>query len=475
MNPIKFPASPVLLVDDEENFLHSLSVTLRSNSINNLETCFDSRKVIDLLSNNNFQLILLDLFMPYVSGDELLPRIKSEFPGIPVIILTAIDKVDAAVQCMKAGAFDYLVKPVSEEPLVACVRKAIENCELHNEIALLTHHLLSEHLEHPEAFQSFVAKSRDIHSIFKYVEAIAPTSLPVLITGETGTGKELIAKAIHTVSKRNGKFVPVNVAGLDDNLFCDTLFGHKKGAFTGAGEERGGLIKQAEGGTLFLDEIGDLKIESQVKLLRLLQDGKYYPVGSDIERFTNTRIVVATNHDIESLVKAETFRKDLFYRLKAHHIHIPPLRQRTEDIPGLVEHFLDKASEKLKKDRPTPPKELYVLLATYHFPGNVRELEGMVFDAVSRIDSKKLPLNTFKKHIGYLQTDDSKIIEKDSPPDKDTKTLDTCSGKFPTLNESEKNLIDEALKRSKGNQTIASEMLGISRAALYKRIKRSST
>ncbi len=474
MSPIKFPASPILLVDDEKSFLHSLSITLRSNSINNLETCSDSRKVIDLLSNHKYQLILLDLFMPYVSGEELLPRIKSEFPGIPVIILTAIDKVDSAVKCMKAGAFDYLVKPVSEEPLVTCVRKAIENYELHNEIALLTHHLLSERLENPEAFDPFVTKNRDIHSIFKYIEAIAPTSLPVLITGETGTGKELIAKAIHNVSNRNGKFIPVNVAGLDDNLFCDTLFGHKKGAFTGAGAERGGLIKQSENGTLFLDEIGDLKIESQVKLLRLLQDGKYYTVGSDVETYTNTRIVVATNHDIENLIKAETFRKDLFYRLKAHHIHIPPLRQRKEDIPHLVDHFLDKAAKKLSKEKPNPPKELCILLDTYHFPGNVRELEGMVFDAVSRINTKKLPLDSFKKHIGYTQTDNLTIITEDTSLNNDNKTLITYSDKLPTLNESEKNLIDEALKRSQGNQTIASEILGISRAALYKRLKRSS-
>ncbi|MDZ7767137.1 MAG: sigma 54-interacting transcriptional regulator [Melioribacteraceae bacterium] len=215
------------------------------------------------------------------------------------------------------------------------------------------------------------------------MEAIAKTNLPVLITGETGTGKELIANAIHKVSGRKGELVPVNVAGVDDNLFSDTLFGHKKGAFTGAEIERKGLIERAEDGTLFLDEIGDLNIESQVKLLRLLQEGQFYPLGSDIAKLSNARIIVATNRSIKSLQSSNTFREDLYYRLRSHHINIPPLRERKKDIPYLIDFFLIRAAKELGKTKPRPPKELYTLLSNYHFPGNIRELEGIIYDAVS--------------------------------------------------------------------------------------------
>ena len=237
-------------------------------------------------------------------------------------------------------------------------------------------------------------------AIFRYLEAIAPSPQPVLITGETGTGKELVAQALHRLSARPGEFVAVNVAGLDDAMFSDTLFGHTRGAFTGADGARDGLITSTAEGTLFLDEIGDLTVASQVKLLRLLQDGTFYPLGADRPRRSRARIICATNCDVAQGVSAGTFRKDLYYRLRTHHLNLPPLRARTGDLPLLVQHVVDKAAQVLGKAAPTVPLALYQLLNAYPFPGNVRELEGLLFDAVARHQGTTLSLQSIKEAIG---------------------------------------------------------------------------
>lgn len=469
MNKSKYPSLPVLLVDDEEQFLLSASFTLSSAGINNIVECQDSREVIQQLADQDFELIVLDMLMPYVSGSELLPKITQDYADIPVVIITAVTELETAVECMKSGAFDYLVKPVDDERLVTCIQRAIEFREMRNENTLLKQYLLSDRLEHPEAFSAIITQNNTMRSIFQYVEAIAGTSLPVLITGETGSGKELIARAIHDVCGRTGEFVPVNVAGVDDTLFSDTLFGHKRGGFTGADRDRKGLIEQASGGTLFLDEIGDLSLESQVKMLRLLQEGKYYPIGSDMPKLTDARMVVATNKDIDAMQRTGQFRKDLYYRLQAHHIHIPPLRERREDIDLLVEHFLQKAAKTLGKKKPTPPKELLTLLGTYHFPGNIRELEGMIFDAVSIHKSGVLSMEPFREKITSGPPAQKTIQISEQEESKQVIFTD----RLPTLKEAEEILITEALKRSNNNQTIAAQLLGLSRRALNNRLSRT--
>jgi len=262
----------------------------------------------------------------------------------------------------------------------------------------------------------------------------------------------------------------VNVAGLDDHVFADTLFGHKKGAFTDAREARSGLIERAAGGTLFLDEIGDLSTTSQVKLLRLLQEGEFFPLGSDVAKRSDARIVVATNQDLDLLQSSGKFRKDLYYRLCDHQIHIPPLRSRREDLPVLVAHFLEKASKTLAKKKPTPPAELITLLSTYHFPGNIRELESMIFDAVSSHQSGMLSMDLFKAHLSKKHPI-SPVDPADSPPQKGA--LISFSHQLPTLKQIEQLLIDEAMQRSNGNQSIAALSLGISRQALNKRLKKA--
>ncbi len=309
-----------------------------------------------------------------------------------------------------------------------------------------------------------------MHALFQYIEAVSGTPQPILITGDTGVGKELVAKAIHTVSGRGGKFVPVNIAGLDDNVFSDTLFGHVRGAFTGATDVRKGLIEQASGGTLFLDEIGDLNSTSQVKLLRLVQEREYFQLGSDTAKRTDSRIIVATNRDLQKDMQAGTFREDLFFRLRSHLVRVPSLRERIEDIPLLVDTFLEQAAASMSKRKPTPPSELFTLLSSYHFPGNIRELEAMCYNAVSTHKSGILELSTFREVI--TQDGSVPLPEPSSDDPEDDRSPFSPMRPLPTLRQAEDMLIAEALRRTDGNQTMASQLLGITRQTLNRHLKK---
>lgn len=326
---------------------------------------------------------------------------------------------------------------------------------------------MSDTLKNPQAFAEIITQNSEMLAIFRYIESIAHTCQPVLITGETGVGKELIARAVHRLSSVKGNLVVVNVAGLDDNMFSDTLFGHAKGAFTGADQGRRGLVEQAAGGTLFLDEIGDLSPTSQVKLLRLIQEGEYLPLGEDEPKYTNANILTATNEDLWKLQRAGKFRKDLNFRLRTHHVHIPPLCERMDDIPQLTDFFLEEAARVMKKKKPTPPKELFTLLRTYSFPGNIRELRSMIFDAVSRHKSKILSLEVFKGHIAREQQSRVRPTE----PEIDEASPFKFLKELPTIRQATRMLVNEAMKRANNNQSIAAGMLGISQPALSKRLK----
>lgn len=474
---------PVLLVDDDEDALFSASVALNSEGIDRVVQCQDSRNVMSLLSEDDFAVIVLDMLMPHVSGWDLLPVIRSDFPSIPVIIVTAVDEIESAVECMKKEAFDYLVKPVESAPLAATVRRAIDFWELREENTRLRRYLLTDRLVHPEAFAEIITRNPQMRSIFKYIEAIASTAMPVLITGETGVGKGLVAGVIHQLSGRTGEFISVNVAGLDDQLFSDTLFGHQRGAFTGADRERAGVIARAKGGTLVLDEIGDLGIESQVKLLHLLEQGEYYPLGADFPKSTDARIMATTNQEIQSLTESGSFRRDLFYRLQTHAIDIPPLRERRDDIPLLVEHFLQRAARMQGKEKPQAPQVLFTLLDGYHFIGNVRELEGMVFDAVithqaalnsGAIGVGELSIESFADKIGHIRPNvqPAEIAGTDALDRVSFSAQISVSDPLPTLKEAERVLTAEALKRANGNQAMAARLLGMSRQALHNRLRR---
>ncbi|MCW8850525.1 MAG: sigma-54 dependent transcriptional regulator, partial [Melioribacteraceae bacterium] len=392
MSELKYPKNPILLVDDEINLLNSFELTLMDNGLDNIMLCSDSRKVLDILKQNKISLMLLDLSMPHIRGEELLEKIVPEFPEVQVIVVTGDTEIETAVKCMKLGAFDYIVKPVENNRLVNVINKAIEIQRLKEENTSLKNILTSDNIKHPEVFQEIITKNSKMKSMFQYMEAIARTSEPILITGETGVGKELIAKAMHKLSQRKGQYVTTNIAGLDDQMFSDTLFGHKRGAFTNALQDRKGRLESANNGSIFLDEIGDLGFQSQVKLLRLLQEREYYPLGSDVPRYTDALIILATNRNLDEMVKEGTFRKDLFYRLNVHHITPIPLRDRLDDLPYLVDHFLEKAAKNFGKKKPSVPPELFTLLSTYTFPGNIRELQSIVFDAVGTHKSRLMSL-----------------------------------------------------------------------------------
>jgi two-component system, NtrC family, nitrogen regulation response regulator GlnG len=465
-------ALPVLVVDDEPQVLHSASIVLRASGIAHVITVVDSRAVLPLLAEQEVGVLVLDLTMPHISGQTLLEQVAGDYPDIPVLLMTATNDVETAVQCMRTGAVDYLVKPVEENRLVSSVKRALEIRTLRAEVLSLKDRLLTDTPPQREAFAEIITQSRAMVAIFRYIEAIAPSPQPVLITGETGTGKELVARALHRLSARPGELVAVNVAGLDDTMFSDTLFGHTRGAFTGAERVRDGLITTTAEGTLFLDEIGDLTVASQVKLLRLLQDGTFYPLGADRPRQSRARIVCATNAEVTQQVSAGTFRKDLYYRLRTHHLHLPPLRARTADLPLLVQYFVDKAAGMLGKDAPTVPLALYQLLNTYSFPGNVRELEALVFDAVARHQGAVLSLHSFKEVLG--DTPPFAVAEPLAEPP--AALLASFPERLPTLKEAEEvlseALITEALRRADGNQGVAAGLLGISRQALNQRLRR---
>lgn len=462
-----YPRLPVLIIDDEEAALESFETTLRLTGINNITKCQDSRNVLPLLSKCKVECLLLDINMPHISGLELLPRIKEDFPDVPIIMITGINEVDMAVECMKKGASDYMVKPVEKSRLVSGIMRVVELEELRKNYTLLRQQFFSDKLGHPEAFTEIITNNHSMNSIFQYIEVIASSPEPVLITGETGVGKELIAKAIHKLSFRKGNFVAVNAAGLDDQIFSDTLFGHEKGAFTDAHTDRAGMVEHSSGGTFFLDEIGELSISSQVKLLRLIQENEYYSLGSDILKYSDARIVVSTNHELKPLLESGQFRKDLYHRICVHQVHVPPLRERLEDIPLLVDYFLEKAAEKLQKNKPTPPFELIPLLQSYSFPGNIRELQAMIFNAVSTHKSRILSLETFQSVIfkqGNLKKSDfSRFADE-------TESLVSFSKQLPTLKQMNRLMLDEAMKRANGNQSLAARMLGITRQALNNRL-----
>lgn len=462
-------APRILLVDDEQHILLSSESALQLYGFQEVITLDDSRKVLPTLESENINVIVLDLFMPYLSGRELLNSISIKYPEIPVIVMTAVDEVETAVDCMRAGAFDYLVKPVENARLITSVKRALEIRSLKNQVTQLREHLLSNKVKQPAAFESIVSASPKMSSMFQYCEVVAASGQPVIIIGETGVGKELVAKAVHDVSGRSGMFVPVNVAGLDDNMFSDTLFGHKKGAFTGADQARSGLIAQAAGGTLFLDEIGDLPLTAQVKLLRLLQEQEYYQVGSDIPQVSDARIVAATNRDLRALATEGKFRNDLYYRLYTHQVTIPPLRERLEDIQLLLEHFLDDAARTMNKKKPVYPEELITLLSTYDFPGNVRELKAMVFDAVARYQSGVLSMDRFREVVGDRPSPPGfAVLQIESVVD----ALKVVLHRLPKVSEVEGYLINEAMKQAKGNQGIAASLIGLSRQTLNKRLQK---
>jgi DNA-binding NtrC family response regulator len=469
--PAPNPNLPILILDDEESYRSAIRRELHLEGLDSIVLSGDPAEARALVSSGSVALVLLDLHMPGVSGEDLLAEFTNLAPQIPVIIVTGNADTGTTVRCIKAGALDYLVKPIETTRLLASIWNGLAVSELKREMSAFREKIL-DGLSRPELFRAIVTADNRMLSLFKYIEAIAPSRQPVLVTGETGTGKELFARAIHDASGRSGAFVAVNVGGLDDTVFSDTLFGHRKGAYTGAEGARPGLVNQAKGGTLFLDEIGDLEGRSQVKLLRFLQEGEYYPLGSDVPLRSDTRIVAATTHDLKAASAAGAFRSDLFYRLQTHPIEIPPLRKRRNDIGLLIDHFLARSAESLgRPEAPEVSRECREALMSYDFLGNVRELEGLIHDAVagargSSVDSeallarlpRKLPSETPAASLSHVL----EFTCLDSEP------VRLVGDRFPSIKEVEAELLRMALRRADGNISLAASLLGISRQTVHK-------
>lgn len=466
MNETLYPSFSILLVDDEPAWLETFSLALEWAGINNINTCHDSREVMGIIDKGEVGLVLLDLTMPHLGGEELLSMICERHPEIATIVISGMNQIENAVQCMKIGAFDYFVKTAEEGRIASGVLRAIKMLELQQKYLQMSECVLDGKLKHPQAFEGIITTDRGMNSIFSYLEAVAKSNEPLLISGESGVGKELFAQVAHELSRSRRPLVAVNVAGLDDNVFSDTLFGHVRGAFTGADQARRGFIEEAGDGTLFLDEIGDLSQASQVKLLRLLQGGEYFQLGSDVPKRLKARIIVATNQDLAARQAAGTFRRDLYYRLRTHHVQIPPLRDRKCDIAPLLDHFLAEAASAFGVKKPTPPKELIQLLSTYNFPGNIRELKAMVYDAVSTHNGRVLSMDSFLKAISSCERAQNPAVMAASG-------LKPFAGfeQLPTFSEAIELLVMEAIERAGGNQTIAARLLGMTPSGLNKRLK----
>lgn len=450
---------PVFLVDDEPQSLSSYRLALTVEGYTDIRPCASGKEALAAMAGVVQGVAVLDITMPDMDGITLLRRIGEEHPGIVCVMVTGLNDTATVVECIRAGAYDYTVKPVDRVRLATTVRMAAEHLRGRAEAERVRDAFFAGELRDPTAFDALVTADARMLALFRYLEALAPTELPVLVTGETGVGKELFAQAIHKASGRSGAFVAFNSAGIDDALFSDALFGHKRGAFTSAVAGAPGLIDRAAGGTLFLDEVGDLRPETQVKLLRLLQERTFYRLGATQEEQSRARVIAATNRSLGELATAGHFRKDLFYRLKSHHVCVPPLRDRRGDLPALVAHFTAQAAASCGKGRLAVPREVLAVLADYSFPGNVRELAGMVADAVARSTGSTLSSEPFKAAVGLGAVDAHALAEEGGA---NALALQFPSP-LPTAEAVCVALLTEALRRSGGNKSLAAEMTGLAR------------
>lgn len=445
----------ILIVDDDSSHLSVLKTVTRSWGYA-IETADDGAKAVEMVKERPFDLILMDVRMTVLGGLEALKIIKEYNPAIPVLIMTAYSSVESAVKAIKTGAYDYLTKPLDFDLLQMTIERALEHTNLKKENVDL-----KERLSGAFALKSIIGKSPPMKELIEMIIMVAPTEATALITGESGTGKELIAKSIHFSSARkDGPLVIVNCAALTETLLESELFGHEKGAFTGADRKRLGRFMQANRGTIFLDEIGEMSSAMQAKLLRVIQEREIQRVGSDETIPVNVRILAATNRDLEAEVSSGRFREDLFYRLNVVTLRIPPLRERQEDIPLLAQHFLEKyAKQNRKRIKGFTPLAIDMLLK-YNWPGNVRELENAVERAVillpgDFVSEKELPLNITES---YPQTEGATTQPINKPQQTES------------LEEIEKRAILATLEATDGNKTAAAKRLGITRKTLHKKL-----
>lgn len=420
-------------------------------------SAYTGEEGLKILKEEEIDLVLLDLMLPKITGLEVLDQIKKDFESIPVIVITAYASIDTAIDAMKRGAFHYIPKPFKNEEILIQVKKALEQRALIEENIRLKEALLSKY-----SFENIIGKSPDLQRVFELIKMAAPSNSNILITGESGTGKELVARAIHHNSKRKDKpFIPINCGTMDPLLLESQLFGHKKGAFTGAVSDKKGLLEVADGGSLFMDEIGSIPMDTQAKILRVIQEKEFLPLGDVNFKKVDVRLISATNVDLNKLIEEGKFRQDLYYRLNVIHIHLPPLKDRKEDIPLLVDYFLKKfGKENEKEDLKIKPETLKILM-DYDWPGNVRELENAIERAVVLCPEKEISPDYLPKEI--------------LRPTRPIKTYTFSDPNFSyknALEEYQRKLIKEALEKSEWVQRKAANLLKIKPSTLSILIKK---
>ncbi|MCF7927731.1 MAG: sigma-54 dependent transcriptional regulator [Spirochaetales bacterium] len=439
----------ILIVDDEKNIREGLKKALEMEEYEVLLAA-DGEEGWKAMNRGDVDLVIADLKMPKMSGGELLKRIVSAYPTVPVIILTGHGTIESAVEAMRDGAYDFLTKPVNLDRLFLLMKRALSNRAL-----VLQHEALQEELEKKKHTSNIIGRSPQMKKIFELIEQVAPTKASVLITGESGVGKELIADAIHNLSSRKEKpFIKVHCAALAESLLESELFGHEKGAFTGAISRKRGRFELANRGDIFLDEIGEINQSVQIKILRVLQEKRFERVGGEETLEVDVRIISATNRDLKKEIEEGRFREDLFYRLNVVNINIPPLRERKDDIPLLTSAFLKEFAKENEKSVEGIDPEARSALYRYSWPGNVRELRNCIESAVVMSKKPILTLDDLPPSVLSGSEDDAIKIPLGS-----------------TLQEAEKQVIKATLLSQKGNKSKTAETLGIGRKTLHRKVQ----
>ncbi len=449
-------AASILIVDDERSMCDLLDTALRLRGYDT-RWCQSAKEALEIVHHNDVDVVLTDVRMPGTTGLQLCDELHRTRPDIPVVVMTAFGSLETAVLAMRAGAYDFITKPVGLDVLALTIGRAVERRELGLQVKLLT-----EKQSAPRPFPEMLGESPAMQRIYDQLPRLAASDASVLITGESGTGKELVARSIHQLSQRSSKpFVAINCAAVTETLLESELFGHARGAFTDARSDRKGLFLEAEGGTLLLDEMGDMPAAMQVKLLRALEENRLRPVGSDREIPFNVRLLAATHRDLELAVEEERFRQDLFYRINVIQLHLPPLRARGTDVLLLAKHFVEKFASKSQRPIEGLDQAAAERLLAYSWPGNIRELRNVIERAVTLTRHNRLTVEDLPEKIREYRGS-TMLIGGDDPTE------------LGTIEEVERRYIAHVLKAVGNNQSQAAKILGVDRKTLYRKLKSDS-
>lgn len=438
----------ILIIDDEDNIRNGLATNFELEDYE-VKTASNGKDGLDLVAKGDIDLVITDLRMDGISGEEVVKRVTTETPGIPVIVLTGHGSIDAAVEAMKSGAYDFLTKPLNLDQLNLIVKRALENRELS-----LQHKLLKEEIESSACLEQMIGRSAEMQKVFSMIKKVAPAKASVLITGESGVGKELVANAIHNLSGRKDKaFIKVHCAALSESLLESELFGHEKGAYTGADSMQKGRFELAHGGTIFLDEIGEINQNVQIKILRVLQEKTFERVGGEKSISVDVRIVAATNKNLEEEVKAGRFREDLYYRLNVVHLKVPSLKERKDDLPLLIDSFIKKFAAENEKEIIGIDSKAKAALLKYDWPGNIRQLQNCIESSVVMSNGKQIKLEDLPLSVSEYTGQEVISIPMGI-----------------SLEDAEKIIIMQNLSANKGNKSKTADVLGIGRKTLHRKL-----